>query len=236
MRRITSIALIVVGVGFAAWAVAGRYIVLPGFLETLEAGTGEPGAVPDDVETWRVLRLWAFSFKIGILLITVAALLRSGVSRRHLTIYLAAGLVYLATAYARLAAPGIVFGIGGTLMLALIVLTILRAPGDDAVAGPTPLQREPRLAAYFLFATAAHMLCGLFGTRVFALESEKMVAYGLQEDAQSFALHVLLELTVAWSLLFLSHQLRARPGAPEPAHPIGASPVEVPASPLQTVP
>ena len=165
----------------------------------------------------------------------MAALLRSGVSRRHLTIYLAAGLVYLATAYAPLAAPGIVFGIGGTLMLALIILTILRAPGDDAVAGPTPLQRELRLAAYFLFATAAHMLCGLFGTRVFALEPEKMIAYGLQEDAQSFALHVLLELTVAWSLLFLSHQLGARPGAPEPAHPTGARAVEVPTSPLQKV-
>jgi hypothetical protein len=55
-------------------------------------------------------------------------------------------------------------------MLALIVLTILGASRDRAGDVPSALRRELRLAAYFFFATAAHMLCGLLGTRIFALE------------------------------------------------------------------
>lgn len=224
MRRVTSIVLIVVGIGFAIWAVGGRYVVLPGFLESLEAGTGSASTVPDDVETWRVLRflLWAFSFKIGILLITLAALLRSGISRKRFIVYAAAGLVYLSVAYMPLAAPGIVFGIGGTIMLALIILTILRTPGDRPAGGPTAMQRELRLAGYFFFATAAHMLCGFFGTRIFGLEPEKMIAYGLQEDAMTFAVHILIELVAGWLLLFLSHQLGARRTAPR-THPAAST-------------
>ncbi|HSN42904.1 MAG TPA: hypothetical protein VLR88_02470 [Propionibacteriaceae bacterium] len=208
-RRRASIILIVLGMGFVLWAVGGRYVVLPGFLESLEAGTGSPSTVPDDVDTWRVARflLWAYSFKIGILLITLAALLRSRVPRKRFALYVAAGLVYLSVAYVPLAAPGIVFGIGGTVMLVLIILTILRASGDRPTNGPTALGRELHLAAYFFFATAAHMLCGLFGTRTFGLEPEKMIAYGLQADATSFALHVLAELTVGWFLLFLGHHV-----------------------------
>lgn len=215
MRRAVSIVLIVLGVGFAAWAVFGRYLVLPGFLESLQTGTGSANTIPDDVETWRVLRflLWAFSFKIGILLIVLAALLRSNVSRRRFAIYSAAGVLYLAIAYAPLAAPGIVFGIGGTLMLVLIILTILRAPGERGTGEPTPLQRELRLSAYFFFATAAHMLCGLFGDRVFALEPRKMIAYGLEADAMTFALHIMIELVAGWLLLFASHQIGARRAA-----------------------
>lgn len=208
-RRIAAVSLIAVGAAFLLWAIFGRYLVLPGFLESLATGEGSTTAAPPGVEAWRVARflIWAFSFKIGVLLITLAAFLRAGVTQKRFLVYIAVGLVYLSIAYMPLAAPGIVFGIGGVAMTVLIVWTLLRASIGEAAA-PSPLQRELRLWAYFFFATAAYMLCGIFGTRIFALQPEKMIEYGLQEDAMTFALHVLIELIVAWALLLTASDRR----------------------------
>lgn len=209
MRRIGGGLLIILGIGFVAWSIGGRYVVLPGFLESLESGAGSAGTVPEDVETWRVVRflLWAYSFKIGLLLITLAMLLRLGVSRKRFASYAVMGLFYLAVAYAPMAAPGIVFGIVGTIMAVFIVLLMMDVPSRRPAGSPFVSQRELQLGAYFFFATATHMLCGFFGTRIFALEPEKMIAYELQEDAMTFAVHILIELTAGWILLFLSHRV-----------------------------
>ncbi|HMR48414.1 MAG TPA: hypothetical protein PKE40_03540 [Arachnia sp.] len=221
MRRIGSMLLIVLGIGFVAWSVGGRYVVLPGFLESLESGTGAAGTVPDDVEAWRIVRflLWAYSFKIGILLVTLAMLLRLGISRKRFATYSVIGLIYLSVAYAPMSAPGVVFGIVGTIMAVFIVLAIMGVPKARSAGSPFVSQRELQLGAYFFFATAAHMLCGFFGTRIFALEPERMIAYELQEDAMTFAVHILIELTVGWILLFLSHRVGAGVGAEGDSRP-----------------
>jgi len=58
-------------------------------------------------------------------------------------------MVYLSVAYLPLVGPGIVFGIGGIIMLALIILTTLPSSGDRSADGPTAMQRELRLVGYF---------------------------------------------------------------------------------------
>jgi hypothetical protein len=62
-----------------------------------------------------------------------------------------------------------------------------------------------RFAGYFFFAMATYTLCGLLGVRGSALDPEKMIEYGLQADATSFAAHALIELVLGWLFVLLSY-------------------------------
>jgi len=61
-----------------------------------------------------------------------------------------------------------------------------------------------RMAGYFFFAMATYTLCPLMGVKTFALAPEKMIQYGLQLEAASFAFHLLIELVLGWLFTSLS--------------------------------
>jgi len=61
-----------------------------------------------------------------------------------------------------------------------------------------------RIAGYFFFAMATYTLCPLMGVKTFALAPEKMIQYGLQGEAASFAFHILIELVLGWLFTSLS--------------------------------
>ena len=67
-----------------------------------------------------------------------------------------------------------------------------------------------RMAGYFFFAMATYTLCPLLGVKAFALTPEKMIQYGLQQEAASFAYHVLIELVLGWLFTFLGYR-KAKP-------------------------
>ncbi|MFC1981440.1 hypothetical protein ACFLVN_04265 [Chloroflexota bacterium] len=75
MRKKTSIILLAVGIMFLINAIFGRYLVLPGYLESLENGSS---GIPDNVGVWKIIRylMWAYSFKLGIFFIVLGALLK----------------------------------------------------------------------------------------------------------------------------------------------------------------
>ena len=66
MQKKIGIVLLVLGLLFLLNAIFGRYLVLPGYFQSLEAGVSA-SQIPEDVPIEKVLRylLWAFSFKLG---------------------------------------------------------------------------------------------------------------------------------------------------------------------------
>jgi len=208
-KKKLSIAFIILGIAFLIWAIIGRYLVLPGFMESLASGAGQSGAIPEDVEAWKIARylVWAFSFKLGIYFITIAALLRTNIERLKLAFFIIGGLLYITLAYAPIPGPSLLFGIGGILMTVFIVTIIQRlSKNRDQNIENSTSNTDLRLAGYFFFAMATYTLCGLLGVRGSALNPEKMIEYGLQADAASFAAHALIELVLGWLFVLLSYQ------------------------------
>ncbi|MBL8080012.1 MAG: hypothetical protein JNM55_18735 [Anaerolineales bacterium] len=208
-RKKSGIAFIILGIAFLIWAIIGRYVVLPGFMESLESGVSRSGTIPEGVATWKIARylIWAFSFKLGILFVTIGALLQTNMKRLKLALYIIGGLLYISLAYAPIPGPALLFGIGGVLMMIFILITILRlSKARDQNIKSSASDIDLRLAGYFFFAMATYTLCGLLGVRGSALNPEKMIEYGLQADAASFAAHALIELVLGWLFLLLSYR------------------------------
>ena len=207
MKKKISIVLIVLGVAFLLWAIFGRYIVLPGYFESLASGASQSGSIPENVHAWKIARylIWAFSFKLGIYFIALGALLRTKMGGKKFALFATAGLVYLSVAYMPLPGPSWLFGAFGILMTILMVLAILRLSKQrDQMTKSAVSATDLRLVGYFFFAMATYTLCGLLGVRTSALDPERMIEYGLQSDAVSFAAHALIELALGWIFVLLS--------------------------------
>lgn len=206
MRRKSNLILWALGVLFLLYAIFGRYLVLPGYLESLENGSS---GIPDNVGAWPVIRylLWAYSFKLGILFIVLGALMRTRMNRGRKWLFAIGGLVYISFAYIPLPTYlPVVFGIGGGIMTVLIVVIISLVSAErDKQHESKPTASDLRLIGYFFFAMATYNLCPLLGVKAFALEPEKMIQYGLQSEAASFAIHILIELVLGWLFIFFSY-------------------------------
>jgi hypothetical protein len=210
MNMIKKLSSILIGIGFLFLlnAIFGRYIVLPGYLAGLEAGGGTLEGASQVASTWKVIRylLWAYSFKLGIYFIILGAMFRTEMSSARKWIIGIGGFVYIAFAYIPLPSPtSIVFGIAGGLMTLLMIFIFLRwASERNILEEPERIASDYRMAGYFFFGMATYTLCPLLGVKAFALSPEKMIQYGLQAEAASFAFHLLIELVLGWILIALS--------------------------------
>jgi hypothetical protein len=208
MSKKLSVISIGLGVLFLLNAIFGRYLVLPGYLASLEQGQATLESVSQAVSAWKIARylLWAYSFKLGIYLVIVGATLRTGMSSRRKLYIAIGGFVYIAFAYIPLPSPtSIVFGIAGGLMTLFMLYAFLRWANErDRLEGPQRTAGDYRTAGYFFFAMATYSLCPFMGVRIFALAPEKMIQYGLQQEAASFAFHILIELVLGWLFTALS--------------------------------
>ncbi len=202
MKKKSTIVLFVIGVFFIVNTVIGRYLVVPGYLESLE----NPD-VMGEVSGWKVFRylFWAYSFKFAIYFFALAALTRTSIDKKRFSIYAIGGFIYIGWAYMPIPGPSWLFGIGGASM-ALIIPAILLLISDEREEGytNTELSTDYKMIGYFFFAMATYNLCALLGTRTFALQPEKMIEYELQSDAKSFAAHILIELVIGWIFTLLS--------------------------------
>ncbi len=207
MRKIKSDALFVLGIIFIINAILGRYFVLPGYFESLENGSAINGGIPSDVDIWRIARylLWAYSFKLGIYFIIIATLIKANVSRVKLILFSLFGLFYISLAYVPIPKySSLFFGLGGAIMTIAIVMLVnklgrLRSESYHETA----IGIDLKIIGYFFFSMATYNLCPLLGVKGFALEPEKMIAYGAQTDAISFANHILIELVLGWVFVFI---------------------------------
>ena len=204
----TSIILISIGALFLLNAIFGRYLVLPGYLAGLEAGGGTLEGASQVASPWKIARylLWAYSFKLGIYFILLGAMLRTDVSSGRKWLIGVSGFVYIGFAYMPLPEPtSIVFGIAGGSMTLLMIYIFLRWANErNSLQGGQKTASDYRLAGYLFFGMATYTLCPLMGVKAFALTPEKMIQYGLQAEAASFAFHVLIELVLGWAFTALS--------------------------------
>ena len=208
MNKKFSTILIGIGVLFLFNAIFGRYLVLPGYLAGLEAGGNTLAGASQVASAWKVIRylLWAYSFKLGICFIILGAMFQTEMSSAHKWIIGTGGFVYIAFAYIPLPSPtSIVFGIAGGLMTLLMIFIFLRwASERNKLEETERIASDYRMAGYFFFGMATYTLCPLLGVKAFALSPERMIQYGLQAEAASFAFHLLIELILGWVFIALS--------------------------------
>jgi len=204
----TSIILVGIGLLFLLNAIFGRYMVLPGYLAGLEAGGGTLEGAGQIASPWKVARylLWAYSFKLGIYFIILGAMARTDISSGRKWLIGIVGFVYVGFAYMPLPEPtSIVFGIAGGIMTLLMIFIFLRwANARNKLPVAQKTASDYRMAGYFFFGMATYTLCPLLGVKAFALSPEKMIQYGLQAEAASFAFHLLIELVLGWIFIALS--------------------------------
>jgi len=214
MNKKLSITLISLGFLFLLYAIFGRYLVLPGYLASLEQGQSTVASVSQTVSTWKIIRylLWAYSFKLGLYFIILGATLRTEISPTRRWVIAIGGLVYIAFAYIPLPSPdSIIFGIAGGLMTVFMIFSFLGwANQRDHLEKDQKTTSDYRMAGYFFFAMATYTICPFMGVKTFALEPEKMIQYGLQGEAASFAFHILIELVLGWLFTSLSFLKKKR--------------------------
>jgi len=208
MNKWASIILISIGVLFLVYAIFGRYLVLPGYLEGLEQGNTTLATASQDVSAWKVIRylLRAYSFKLGLLFIVFGAAFLTNMSSKGKIAIAVGGLIYVSFAYIPLPSPAsIVFGIAGGIMTLFVIFISYRwAAERDQLEDYQREASDYRMAGYFFFAMATYTICPLLGVKTFALSPEKMIEYGLELEAASFAFHLLIELVLGWSFIALS--------------------------------
>jgi hypothetical protein len=208
MNKKASTILIAIGLLFLLNAILGRYIVLPGYLAGLEQGAATLAGAQQAASTWEIVRylLWAYSFKLGIYFLILSVMFRTEMSSAGKWLIGVGGFVYIAFAYMPLPKPtSIVFGVAGGLMTVLMIYVFWRwGNGRSPLPSSQQTASDTRMAGYFFFGMATYTLCPLLGIKTFALSPEKMIAYGLQGEAASFAFHLLIELLLGWIFIALS--------------------------------
>ena len=202
----TSIILIGIGLLFLLNAIFGRYLVLPGYLAGLGAGGNTLEGASQVASPWKIVRylLWAYSFKLGIYFIILGAIARTDMSSGRKWFISVVGFVYIGFAYMPLPEPtSIVFGVTGGAMTLLMIYIFLRWANERVQLDEhQKMASDYRMAGFFGMAT--YTLCPLLGVKAFALSPEKMIEYGLQTEAASFAFHLLIELVLGWIFIALS--------------------------------
>lgn len=208
-KRKWTVLLVSLGVVFLLNAVLGRYLVLPGYLAGLEQGFADLGTASQSVSIWKVLRylLWGYSYKLGLYFLVLGFSLRTAMEPRRRWLLAIGGLLYVGFAYIPLPVPGsIVFGVAGVVMTLLMLSIFWRWSSERArLAAHEQRASDFRMAGYFFFAMATYTLCPLLGVKGFALQPELMIRYGLQGEAASLALHLVIELILGWLFLALGH-------------------------------
>lgn len=207
-----------IGIIFLLNAILGRYIVLPGYLSGLEAGSGSIETAGQVAPVWKIIRylVWAYSFKLGIFFVGIGVLLKASIPATRFRLAVGGGILYLLLAYVPVPGPySPFFGVGGSLITVLLVFIFKRwADERRRLEDFDKASTDYRLIGYFFFAMATYNLCPLMGVKTFGLYPEKMIRFGLQTEAASFASRIMIELVLGWLFIFLSY--RRRPGAATP--------------------
>ena len=106
MKKKIGMILLGVGILFLFNAIFGRYLVLPGYLSSLEKGKD---AAPPSV--WGIIKyvIWGYSFKIGVFLSVIGASLYTSMKSIRFWLLIIGGFIYLILAYVPIPGPYSIF-------------------------------------------------------------------------------------------------------------------------------
>lgn len=198
---------LIAGLVLLAYAVAGNWLVLPGYRRFLAhggSGAGESGL--DLALIWGAGRtiLWMLSFHLGAFCIAWAALNASEASRTFRG-WFALGAAVWIMLWAIPVLPGpytaVFVGVG-----MLILLLIATAFGRAALTGEAFANARGghwRIASAFFFALATWDICGL-GSVGGILHPDSAVRMANQGLIVAQTTKLIVELAVAWGLLALA--------------------------------
>ena len=150
--------------------------------------------------------MWAYSFRVGMLLAVIGGGLHAGMRTSELWLFAAGGVAYLASCYTPFVdySPRY-YGILGTTILVLFLFLVWdwmrRRP---TLSHSARIATDLRMVGYYFLVTATWSLCGIFGIVTYALQPQIMLARGLQPAAVMLTSHVMAELALGWSFLFLA--------------------------------
>jgi len=207
-RRRIGIAVGLVGVSFLVFYLLVRLV----FMAQLDTAVGQANVhsvgeilanLSPAVVVWL---LWAYSFRVGMLLAIIAGGLYSGMGKGGLSLLGAGGVAYLATCYLPFVeySPRY-YGVLGTGILVLFLFLVWDWTHRRSRLGRTAkIASDLRMAGHFFLVMATWSLCGIFGIVTYALQPEIMLARGLQPAAVMLTSHVMADLTLGWLFLFLA--------------------------------
>lgn len=199
---------ILLGVVLLAYAVAGNYLVLPGYKRFLEHGSPNAGAPGIDFALiWGASRtiLWMFSFHLGAFCLAYATLLARGDAVRTFRKWFVGGAIAWIAFWAVPALPGPYTGFFAATGIATLIMVVaifwrLRQNGlrhgsyFGAFRGG-----EWQVASYFFFALATWDICGL-GSVGGILHPGSEIRAANQTLVVAQTTKLILELAIAWGL------------------------------------
>jgi hypothetical protein len=193
----------VLGWLFILNAVFGRYIVLPGYFESLNnAGNN----IPENVPIYKIIRylVWAFSFKLGVYFFVIGVLLKKRMENKNIILFSIIGLLYIGFAYMEIPIKSsLFFGIFGGIITILSFILFWILPKENISKN-----NINEYIGYFFIINGIYNLCPLMGVKCFALYPEKMIEYNLQDTAFSFADHIMIEFALGFIFLIISKAKR----------------------------
>ncbi len=207
-KRRIAIVIAVVGVSFLFFYLVVRLMFMVELDAAIEqANVHNIGEILANLSPAVVLwLLWAYSFRIGMLLVIFAGGLYSGMGKGGLSLLGAGGGAYLVTCYLPFVEYSArYYGILGTGILILFLSLVWDwAHRRSRLANSPKIASDLRMAGHFFLVMATWSLCGIFGIVTYALQPEIMLARGLQPAAVLLTSHVMAELTLGWFFLFLA--------------------------------
>lgn len=189
------------GVLLLIYAVAGNWLVLPGYRRFLEHGSSGGASGPGFV--WGAARtiLWMLSFHLGAFCLAIAALSAQGPGISRFRRWFAALAVIWIVLWSIPHLPGpytAFFAAVGIFILGAMVASFTRATMDGADAFAAGAHW--RIASTFFFALATWDMCGL-GSVGGILHPEGDVRQASQALLVAQTTKLIIELAIAWALL-----------------------------------
>lgn len=210
VRRKLNPWLVAIGVLLLCYAILGNYVALPGYLRFLERGGTSAAGNSFDLSVLvgaTKTILWMYSFQLGVLVLSIAYLIRKQIPVTPFTVV---GLLWLALwSWPTISPPSAWFYLffGSLIVLAIILYFVLperKSAGD--------LSEMLFVGAIVFFSFATWEVCGL-GSTGRMLHPDQSSAPLANNILVTQSTKLMLEFVLAWSLLLVSQREIRKPAA-----------------------
>jgi hypothetical protein len=153
--------------------------------------------------------LWSVSYMLGSFLVLTGGVLRTGMESPRRWVFIGGGLVVMVL-MARFPWPtdsSPFFGVGGSLILLFLLLTILNwSKRRRYLEGEAKTASDMRMAGYMFLAFAAFFTCGLGTENTFLLYPDQATHARMQAKAVGLLYRIMSLFVLGWLFIYLSQR------------------------------